>query len=129
MNEPSAKTDAIAKTIVDCAIEVHRILGPGYLEPVYENALFVELESRGLKVERQKGVNISYKGHDVGEGRMDLVAEKEVIIELKAVEALAPIHTAQVIAYLKATKIQLGLLINFNVPLLKQGLKRIVYTA
>jgi GxxExxY protein len=128
MREPTAYADGIAKKIVDAAIEVHRLLGPGYMESVYENALFIELQSRGLKVDRQKRVRVSYKGHDVGEGRMDLVVENSVIIELKAVDALAPIHTAQVIAYLKATGIELGLLINFNVPLLKQGLKRIVYT-
>lgn len=128
MNEPSRLADEIARKIIGAAIEVHRVLGPGYLESIYENALAVELEEIGLKVERQKCVHISYKGRDIGEGRIDILVEGEVIVELKTVDALAPIHTAQVISYLKATELQLGLLINFNIPLLKQGLKRIIHT-
>jgi len=112
--------------IIGAAIEVHRVLGPGYLESVYEEALAVELNLRGVAFERQKGMSVDYKGHAVGEGRLDLLVDGCLIVELKAVEALAPIHTSQVISYLKATQLPLGLLINFNVPLLKEGIKRII---
>jgi GxxExxY protein len=86
----------------------------------------VELNLRGIPFERQKSMGVDYKGHPVGEGRLDLLVDGCLIVELKAVEALAPIHTAQVLSYLKATRLPLGLLINFNVPVLKSGIKRIV---
>src|SRR3972149_10571835 len=124
--EPDKKTDELAKAVIGAAIEVHRVLGPGYLESVYEEALAVELNLRGVAFERQKRMSVDYKGHAVGEGRLDLLVDGCLIVELKAVEALAPIHTAQVISYLKATQLPLGLLINFNVPLLKEGIKRII---
>jgi GxxExxY protein len=124
--EPDKKTDELAKAVIGAAIEVHRILGPGYLESVYEEALAVELKLRGIPFERQKSMGVDYKGHAVGEGRLDLLVDGCLIVELKTVESLAPIHSAQVISYLKATQLPLGLLINFNVPLLKDGLKRII---
>ena len=124
--EPDKKTDELAKAVIGAAIEVHRVLGPGYLENVYEEALAVELNLRGVAFERQKGMSVDYKGHAVGEGRLDLLVDGCLIVELKEVEALAPIHTAQVISYLKATQLPLGLLINFNVPLLKEGIKRVI---
>ena len=124
--EPDKKTDELAKAVIGAAIEVHRVLGPGYLESVYDEAMAVELNLRGVAFERQKGMSVDYKGHAVGEGRLDLVVDGCLIVELKAVETLAPIHTAQVISYLKATQLPLGLLINFNVPLLKDGIRRII---
>ena len=114
-----------AKKVIGAAIEVHKHLGPGYLESVYEEALAVELTLRGVPFARQVGFALDYKGHRIGEGRLDLLADSRLVVELKAVEELAPIHTAQAISYLKATKHRLALLINFNVPLLKAGIKRI----
>lgn len=108
-----------------CCIEVHRALGPGFFESVYEAALAIELLAGGVPFVRQSAVSVLYKGHGVGEGRLDLLVGSRLIVELKAVEALLPIHTAQVMSYLKATGYHLGLL-NFNVPVLRSGLKRIV---
>ncbi|HBS59964.1 MAG TPA: GxxExxY protein, partial [Firmicutes bacterium] len=103
---------------------VHRTLGPGYMESVYEEALSIELTIRGIPIERQKRIAVSYKGYNIGEGRIDLLVKNTVIVELKTVEALIPVHKAQLISYLKATEKQIGLLINFNVSLLKDGIKR-----
>jgi GxxExxY protein len=124
--EPGERLDSLAKAVIGAAIEVHRVLGPGFLENVYDEALAVELKSSGIPFERQKSMSVDYKGHAVGEGRMDLLVDGCLVVELKAVDSLAPIHTAQVISYLKATRLSLGLLINFNVPLLKDGIKRII---
>jgi GxxExxY protein len=124
--EPDSRTDELAKTVIGAAIEVHRLLGPGYLESVYEQALVIELELRNLPFERQKAIRVNYKGQEVGEGRLDLLVGGCLIVELKAVDALAPIHTAQLMSYLRAMRLPLGLLINFNVPVLKTGIKRIV---
>ncbi len=126
--EPDKKTDELAHAVIGAAIEVHRVLGPGYLESVYEEALVVELTLRGIPFERQKSVGVDYKGHAVGEGRMDMVVDGCLIVELKAIAAMAPVHTAQVLSYLKAMCLPLGLLINFNVPVLKDGVKRVVLT-
>ncbi len=128
MREPSARENELAKTVVDAAIEVHRTLGPGYLESVYENALAEELRLRNVACEQQAAVSVNYKGLQVGEGRIDLLVEDELIVELKTVDSLHPTHHAQVISYLKATGKTLGLLLNFNVPLLRDGIKRIVLT-
>jgi GxxExxY protein len=126
IKEPSPELDGLAKSVIDAAIEVHRQLGPGFLESVYEEALAVELTVREILFERQKSVAVSYKGRVVGDGRIDLLVGGELLVELKAAEALAPIHKAQVISYLKATGLQLGLLINFNVPVLRSGIQRVV---
>jgi GxxExxY protein len=126
MKEPSVEVDQLAREIIGACIEVHRVLGPGFLESVYEEAVGVELTLRGIPHVRQAATAVNYKEHPVGEGRMDLVVGGKIIVELKAVESLAPIHTAQVISYLKATGLSLGLLINFNVPVLKEGIKRII---
>lgn len=124
--EPSEEMDRLAREVIGAAIEVHRCLGPGYEEAVYERALKVELDLRGIPYEAQVAVTVDYKGYPVGSGRIELVVGGVLILELKAVEELAPVHTAQIISYLKASGLKLGLLINFNVPLLKDGLKRIV---
>ncbi len=116
----------ISGQIVDAAIHVHARLGPGLLESVYESILAYELQKRGLAVERQIPVPIAYESLRFEEGfRADLIVEKSVLIELKSVEALAPVHSKQVLTYLRLLDCRLGLLINFNVPLLKDGLKRI----
>jgi GxxExxY protein len=127
--EPNKDVDRLAHAVIGAAIEVHRHLGPGFLEGVYEEALAVELALRGIPFERQKPVPVSYKGQDVGEGRVDFLVARGLLVELKAVEALAPVHQAQVISYLKATGLHLGLLINFNVPVLRAGIKRVVLSS
>jgi GxxExxY protein len=117
----------ITEAIIGAAIEVHRQLGPGMLESVYEAVLAYELAQRGLEVERQKAVPLVYKELNFDEGyRLDLLVAGQVIVELKCVEALLPIHEAQLLSYLKLTGLKVGLLINFKVPVLKQGLKRLV---
>lgn len=119
----------MAALVIDAALEVHKVLGPGFLESVYEDALCLELSLRDIFFERQKAVHVLYKGSAVGEGRIDILVGGELIVELKAVEELAPIHTAQVLSYLKATGFSLGLLVNFNVPLLKNDIKRVVLSS
>ena len=128
MQEPSQRADELAHSVIGAAIEVHRILGPGYLESVYENALATEFDLRDIPFERQKPVVVKYKTKIAGDSRLDFLVAGELIVELKAVEALHPIHTAQVISYLKTTNLVLGLIINFNVPKLRDGIKRIVLT-
>ena len=123
-----AELSQISHQVIGAAMEVHRVLGPGFLESVYEEALSTELHLRGVPFERQVPAPVLYKGKVVGEGRLDMVVRDTVIVELKTVEALAQIHTAQLLSYLKATGYQLGLLINFNVPVLRQGIKRIINT-
>ncbi|HTY87247.1 MAG TPA: GxxExxY protein [Candidatus Acidoferrum sp.] len=127
--EPNRKTDELARAVIGAAIEVHRQLGPGFLESIYEEALGIELEGRNIPFERQKEISVLYKRRQIGGQRIDLLVGDSLIVELKAVDALADIHTAQVISYLKATGLSLGLLINFNVPVLKQGVRRIIHGA
>ena len=118
--------NCISGSIVDAAIHVHSRLGPGLLESVYENILAYELRKRGLAVERQTPVPIVYDTLRFEEGfRADLIVEKSVLVELKSIEALGPVHSKQVLTYLRLLSCRLGLLINFNVPLLKDGLRRI----
>ena len=115
--------------VIGAAIEVHRVLGPGFLESVYQQALGVELHLRRIPFIPQAVVAVNYKGASVGEGKLDFLVGNSLIVELKAVENLAPIHSAQVISYLKMTGHEIGLLINFNVPILKQGIKRIILSS
>ena len=126
--EPELHLDELARAVIGAAIEVHRLLGPGYLEKVYQKALEVELKLRGIPFVPQSPVKLLYKDHDVGEGFLDFLVAGVLVIELKAVDALAPVHKAQVISYLKATGLHLGLLINFNTVLLKEGIQRIIYS-
>jgi GxxExxY protein len=123
--EPGSEINELARRVIGAAIEVHKALGPGYLESIYEAALCTELEYQEITFANQYPINVLYKGRYVGEGRLDLLVENCIVVELKAVDALLPVHTAQVISYLKATRCKLGLLINFNVPVLKRGIKRI----
>ena len=124
--EPNERLDGLARAVVDAALEVHKVLGPGFAESVYEEALAVELSRREIPFERQVPLTVNYKGFCVGEGRADLLVGGELIIELKSVELLAAVHVAQVISYLKAFERPLGLLITFNVALLKNGIRRVV---
>ena len=112
--------------VIGAAIEVHKALGPGLLESAYEECLCIELELKKIPYERQKELPIEYKGITLNCGyRLDIVVASSLILELKACEKLEPIHEAQLLTYLKLTGIKLGLLINFNVPLLKEGIKRL----
>ena len=124
--EPTAEEDGLARQVIGAAIEVHRILGPGLLESVYEEALCIELTDRRVPFVRQPVVDLKYKGRPVGKGRLDLLVGNCVVVELKAVEALTNVHKAQLISYLKTTGHHLGLLINFNVAVLRDGIKRVV---
>ncbi len=122
-----AVLDDIAHQIVDAAYAVHVALGPGLLEGVYETCLSYELTSRGLKVERQVSFPVVYRDIDMDVGlRVDMLVEGSVIVEVKSVDVLAAVHTAQVLTYLKLSGRRLGLLINFNVPLIRDGIKRII---
>lgn len=118
--------NSITEAIIGAAIEVHKVLGPGLLESTYEVCLLHELGKRGLKVEKQVPIPVVYDTVRLDAGyRIDLLVEDEVIVELKAVDTLHPIHEAQLISYLKLSDKKIGLLINFNVKLLKNGVKRI----
>lgn len=117
----------IAKEILNAAFEVHKAIGPGLLESAYQECLFYELNKRGLVVEKEKSLPIIFKDVKLTAGyRIDLLVNQRVIIELKSVEQLNNLHIAQTLTYLKLSKLKLALLINFNVPLLKDGIKRIV---
>lgn len=124
----SSGLNCLSHSIISTAIEVHRFLGPGFLETVYEEALDVELQLRGISFVRQAPIKIGYKDHCVGEHRLDFLIEDTLVLEIKAINEFAPIHSAQVLSYLKATGKELGLLINLNVPMLVDGIKRIVLT-
>ena len=117
----------ISKEIVDAALKVHKQLGPGLLESAYEECLTYDLIQRDLLVERQKALPLVYEEVKLEAGyRVDLLIEKKVIIEIKAVEALNDVHLAQILTYLRLSSCKLGLLINFNVALIKQGIRRVV---
>jgi len=117
----------ISEKIIGCAIEVHKLLGPGLLESAYLECLFYELQKAGLNVEKQKPLPLIYKEVKLDAGyRLDLIVENKVIVELKSVEALNEIHIAQVLTYLKLSDCKLGLLMNFNVLRIIDGLKRLV---
>ena len=118
----------LVSEVLAAAVEVHRVLGPGLLESGYERALCVELGLRSLPYRRQVPILVDYKSHQVGESCLDLLVAGRIVVELKAVEALAPIHWVQLRSYLKATGCLLGLLINFNVPVLLRGVRRIILT-
>ncbi len=123
----SPEVDAVARQIVDAAFKVHSTLGPGLLESVYEVCLAYELGKRGLKVERQVELPVRYDNIALDCGlRLDLIVGEAVVVELKAVEALLPVHQAQVLTYLKLSGHRLGLLINFNVARIKDGIKRLI---
>ena len=119
--------NAVTEKVIGAAIEVHRCLGPGLLESAYEECLCYELSQLGLRFERQVRLPVQYKGLKLDCGyRMDLVVEDTVLVEIKAIEGLLPVHSAQLLTYLKSSGKRVGLLINFNVPILAKGLKRMV---
>lgn len=127
MNNDLFYLNTITAKILDACIDVHKNLGPGLLESVYEYCLYKELENRGINVKQQVFLPVVYKGEEIDINfRMDLLVEDEIVIELKSVETILPIHEAQILTYLKLADKKLGLLINFNVPLLKNGFKRFI---
>jgi len=119
--------EEVFKRILDCSFQVHNALGPGLLESAYEECLYYELTQSGLKVEKQKALPLVYKEVKLETGyRIDLIVENSIIIEIKSVESLTDIHLAQILTYLKLSNCKLGLLVNFNVRHLKDGIKRVI---
>jgi len=116
----------ITEKIIGCAIEVHRNLGPGLLESVYEKALAIELKDDGLKYVRQKKLPVKYKNKSIGEFKIDILVENKIVLELKSVERHDPVFEAQLLSYMKLGNYKLGLLINFNTKLLKNGIKKMI---
>jgi len=117
----------LSKNILDACISVHKEMGPGLLESVYELCLMKELELRGIKAKNQVAIPLIYKGYELSkEFKIDILVEDEIILELKSSEIMLPLYEAQIISYLKLTDKRLGFLINFNVPLMKDGFKRFV---
>jgi GxxExxY protein len=125
MENETEELDPLTGAVLGAAIEVHRVLGPGLLESVYQEALGCELNLRGIPFEAQAKVPIDYKGFVLGEKlRMDMVVDGRVVLKLKSVERLEPIHEAQLMTYLRLSRMHVGLLINFNVRVLKDGIRR-----
>lgn len=126
MIRPYDAVDDLTQRVIRCAIEVHRILGPGLLESTYHQCLRFELVSAGMKVDHQRLVPVLYKGHEVSDAlKIDLLVNEILVIEVKAVASILPVHLAQVITYLKLTGYSAGLLMNFNAVTLKAGLRRL----
>jgi GxxExxY protein len=126
--EPPAALDELAHRVIEAAIEVHRELGPGLPEEAYERAMSIELTARGMSSEKQRVVEIFYKGAPVGRGRIDLLVEGALIVEIKSIDSLSSVHRLQVLSYMRMLKQPLALLINFNVAVLKDGIRRVVLT-
>lgn len=126
--EPSDELNVLTHRTIGAAIEVHRRLGPGFSETIYERAMLIELAHIGLPARSQVPVQILYRDQPVSDGVIDLLLDGQLIVELKAVAALSELHRAQLLSYLKACELQLGLLINFNVPVLTAGIRRVVRT-
>ena len=119
--------ERLATQAVNAALTVHRALGPGLLESAYQECLAIELSLAGLNLEREKVLPLTYRGHSIANAyRLDLIVNGRLLVELKAIESILPIHRVQVTTYLKLLKLPLGLLINFNVPLIKDGITRIL---
>lgn len=126
--EPDAELDRLARLVIGAAIEVHKRLGPGYPESVYGNALAIELGKAGVGFERESPIAVVYDGEVIGEGRLDFLIERRLVVELKTVEKVGNVHLGQVISYLKMIKQPLGLLLNFHAARMKDGVHRVVYT-
>jgi GxxExxY protein len=126
MLEASDSVERLAYDVIGAAIEVHRHLGPGFLESAYEEALSVELQLRGIPFRRQHEIDVFYKGHIVASSRVDLLVADRLLVELKAVEAINSMHVAQTVSYLSSLSFELGLIINFNVVALRHGIRRVI---
>jgi GxxExxY protein len=128
LEEPGDDIDEVAAAVVEAAVEVHRVLGPGFFEGIYEQALVSELVRLRIPFSRQPAIGVNYKGRLVGDLRPDLLVGQRLVVELKTVEQLSPLHLAQALAYLKATHLRLALVINFNVRVLLRGVRRVIFT-
>jgi GxxExxY protein len=126
LREPGQELNECARLVVDAAYEIYRTLGPGFLESVYQDALGLELGWRGLAYQREAPIALDYKGAPVGVARLDFLVAGQLVVELKAVDTLLPVHMAQLLSYLRAVREPLGLLINFNAPRFKDGVRRII---
>ena len=122
----SPETDLVMSRTIGCAIAVHRALGPGFIESIYRKAMCIELESRNLAYERERSIRVTYRGVEIPGQRVDFIVAELIVVEIKAVMRLDQVHRAQLISYLKTTGLHGGLLINFRVPLLKDGIRRVV---
>ena len=120
------ETDKLTERIIGAAIEVHRQLGPGLLESIYESALSIELECAQLAFQRQVTVPIQYRGRPIGEHRLDFIVQNAVVVESKSVERMDPVFEAQILTYLRIINLRIGLLVNFNSRLLRDGIKRYI---
>ena len=118
--------ERLVTVTIDCGLEVHRVLGPGFREPIYERAFCLELEARGISFQCEVPIDVRYKQWKIPGQRIDLIVANVVLVEIKAVKHLKQLHTSQVVSYLKTTGLRVGLLMNFNGVRLKDGLKRIV---
>jgi GxxExxY protein len=118
--------ESLTEQIIGCGIEVHRALGPGLLESAYERAFAIELRRSGLTFQSQVALPLFYKGELLGQHRADLIVDDQVIVEIKSIEQLVPVHTAQMLTYLRIAHLKVGLILNFNTAVLKHGIKRVV---
>ena len=116
---------SLTEQIIGAAIDVHRAVGPGFQEQVYQRGMSIALSKRSIQHACEYPIRVEYEGHVIGEGRVDILVDQLVVTELKAVDEIHPVHKAQTLAYLRALKLKYGLLINFNTPVLKQGIRRI----
>jgi GxxExxY protein len=121
-----ADVEELVTRVIGCCITVHRALGPGLLEGIYSRAICIELTEDGIPFERELEIPVSYRDEWLCVQRLDIVADRQIVLEVKSVEQLAPVHYAQLLSYLRVSKLKVGLLVNFNVPVLRDGLKRIV---
>jgi GxxExxY protein len=128
LTEPPPELDQLAKQVIGAAIEVHRELGPGLPEQAYQGAMEIELKKRSIPFQRQCTITVAYKGAPAAKGCIDLLIDGKLIVEIKSLDELAPVHRLQVRTYMRIIKQPLGLLINFNVPILKEGIRRIIET-
>src|SRR5215216_2401276 len=122
----SVEAERAMHEAIGCAIAVHRELGPGFLESIYRKAMYLELDAKGLTYERERSVRVAYRGVEIPGQRVDLIIEGLIVVELKSVASLADVHRAQLISYLRTTGLRGGLLINFDVRVLKDGIQRVV---
>ena len=119
------ETEDLATRVIGCCIDVHRALGPGLLEKIYARAVCIELDHAGILYQREREIPVTYRGELLCQQRLDIVVADQIILEIKSVEHLSPVHRAQLTSYLRISKIRLGLLINFNVAILQDGIKRV----
>jgi GxxExxY protein len=119
------ETEDLATRVIGCCIDVHRALGPGLLEKIYARAVCIELDHAGIQYQREREIPVTYRGELLCQQRLDIVVADQIILEIKSVEHLNPVHRAQLTTYLRVSKIRLGLLLNFNVAILQDGIKRV----